>query len=300
MTIRKVPGRSLESQIPTTTRQGCYNLMGQVEFPLRLEIAKEYDPSAIRFLVNGIREFPRSFAKTQKTLFIHPDANMPEPPAPLRDIYWLCKLQLQAEGAKRSQVLCPLLRRKLAEYTRHLSHALGIEDLLGYSQALILIQCILALGEDDSNEYFEGTSVLLESVAERLWQQAPIQLPSSLSPRHAWLLAESVRRTIIVSLMLRSAYSLHTRNYSVRTPFVDALPFDVHTELWDDGSQQTWAKAGPGSHGEMMSLHEYSDALESGRVYDVSPFAALVLAACKGKEVSAITFPPPSSYIHGS
>lgn len=297
MTVRKAPQKSIESQTPLNFRQRNSTPMGQIKSPLRLEIAKEYDQSAIRFLVNGIREFPRSFAKSQKTLFIHPDVNASEPPAPIRDIHWLCKLQLQAEKAQRSQVLCPLLQRKLAEYTRHLSHALGIEELLGYSQALILTQCILALNEDDSNEYSEGTSVLLEWVAERLWQQAPIQLPSSLSPRHAWLLAESVRRTIIVSLMLRSAYSLHTRNYSVRTPFVDALPFDVHMELWEDGSQQAWGKADTGSHGAMMSLHEYSDALEHGRVYDVSPFAALILAACKGKEVSAITFPPASSYI---
>ncbi|KAJ5989013.1 hypothetical protein N7481_004223 [Penicillium waksmanii] len=173
----------------------------------------------------------------------------------------------------------------------------GNEELLGYSQALILTQCILALNEDESNEYFEGTSVLLEWVAERLWQQAHIQLPPSLSPRHAWLLAESVRRTIIVSLMLRSAYSLHTRNYSVRTPYVDVLSFDVHMELWDNGSQQAWAEADTGSRAAMMPVNEYSDALEHGRVFDVSPFAALILAACKGKEVSGKPFPPVSSYI---
>jgi hypothetical protein len=63
---------------------------------------------------------------------------------------------------------------------------------------------------------------MLAGVAGKLWQQAPIQLPQGLSPRHAWLLAESVRRTINVCFMLHSAYSLSTRNYSVRTPFVDS------------------------------------------------------------------------------
>ncbi|EKV07446.1 hypothetical protein PDIG_73070 [Penicillium digitatum PHI26] len=35
---------------------------------------------------------------------------------------------------------------------------------------------------------------MLAGVAGKLWQQAPIQLPRALSPRSAWLFAESVRR----------------------------------------------------------------------------------------------------------
>jgi hypothetical protein len=97
--------------------------------------------------------------------------------------------------------------------------------------------------------------------------------------------------------MLRSAYSLKTRNYSARTPFVEALPFDVRTNMWDDDSQHTWGDADTGSPDPMISLREYSDAMESGQVYDVTPFGALILAACEGKEVSAIPFPPQSNYI---
>jgi len=278
-------------------RQWPNKLSSQILPPLRLEIGKEYSKSTIRFLVNGIRDLPRSYAQSQKTLFIHPEMHGIETPMPLRDVHWLCKLHVQAEQAKRAQDLSPLLRRKLTEYARRLSGALGIEDLLGYSQALVLIHCALALSEDDRNEYCDKTSTMLEWIAERLWQQAPTQLPSSLSPKRAWLLAESVRRTIITSLMLRSAYSLHKRNYSVRTPFVDALPFDTRLTLWDNGSENEWNDLDSASNNSMISLHEYSNALEHGRVHDVTPFSALILAACKGKEISAIPFPPTRPYV---
>jgi hypothetical protein len=162
---------------------------------------------------------------------------------------------------------------------------------------LLLIQCILALNEDDHTQYSECVGTILEGIGTRLWEQAPVQLPPTFSRRHAWLLAESVRRTIIVSLMLRSAYSLKTRNYSARTPFVDALPFDVRTELWDEDSENTWANDYADSLDSMVSLHEYSDALERGQVYNVPPFGALILAACKGVEVSAIPFPPQNNYL---
>lgn len=274
-------------------------ICNQIQPPLRLEIGKEYNKSTIRFLVNGIRDLPRSYAQGRKTLFIHPEVYESETPTPLRDVNWLCKLHVQAEQADRARDLSPLLRRKLTEYARRLSGALGIEELLGYSQALILIHCVLSLSEEARNEYSDTTSTMLEWIAQRLWQQAPTQLPSSLSPKRAWLLAESVRRTIITSLMLRSAYSLHTRNYSVRTPFVDALPFDTRLILWDQDSDKEWRDFDSTSHHSMISLHEYSDALEHGRVYDVTQFSALILAACKGKEISAVPFPPTRTYVVG-
>lgn len=47
----------------------------------------------------------------------------------------------------------------------------------------------------------------------------------------------------------------------------------------------------------MTSLHEYSRAMERGSVHNIEPFGALILAACKGKGVSTITFSPTSTYI---
>lgn len=71
----------------------------------------------------------------------------------------------------------------------------------------------------------------------------------------------------------------------------------MRTNLWDGDPEQVGAGLDSSYNDAMISLHEYSDALENGRVYDVAPFAALILAACKGKEVSAIPFPPVRSYV---
>lgn len=265
--------------------------------PLRLEIAKEYDGAAIRFLVNGLRAFTNTFAETCKTTFVHPDLYVSGLPASIREMQLLCKLHVQADHQRRTTELFPLLQRRSAELHRRFKQSLSFDELLGCSQALLLVQCILALdGGGDPDQYSENISVMLDGIAIRLWEQAPVQLPPTLSRRHAWLMAESVRRTIIVSLMLKSAYSLNKRNYSVRTPFVDALPFDVRTNLWDDDSDATWAVEAPESPDSMISLHGYSDALESGRFRNVPPFGALILAACKGREISSIPFPPPVPY----
>ncbi|CAG7925172.1 unnamed protein product [Penicillium olsonii] len=266
---------------------------------LRLEIAKEYDPNIIRFLVSGLRDLPVQFAESQKTHFIHPHLYRNGLPTAVREVHNICRLSMQIGQTERTSfTLLSILRQQAAHICRRLSHAATFEELLGYSQALVLIQCILILNEDASaSSYSEAVSEMLAGVAGKLWQQAPIQLPQALSPRHAWLLGESVRRTIIVCFMLRSAYSLKTRNYSVRTPFIDALPFDLRTNLWDDDSESSWQHALPESSGSMVSMHEWSDGMAAGRVHDVSAFSALILAACKGQAVSRIPFPPVESYM---
>mgnify|MGYP002718584132 FL=1 len=285
------PKRSIANMTPTP----------QIQTPLRLEIAKEYDPNIVRFLVVGLRNLPVKFAEKRKTLFIHPDLYTKGLPTPIREIHNICRLHMQTHQTGRVSVtLLSMLRQNSADLCRRLSHAATFEELLGCSQALVLNQCMLVLREDGNIcPYSEAISVMLARVAVKLWQQAPIQLPGTFSPRYAWLLAESVRRTIIVCFMLRSAYSLNTRNYSVRTPFIDSLPFDLRTNLWDENSERAWQDALTGSGDSMVSLHEWSDGLVAGRVHDVSCFSGLILAACKGQAVSSIPFPPVHSYIDG-
>ncbi|KAJ5892106.1 uncharacterized protein N7473_008334 [Penicillium subrubescens] len=269
----------------------------QIYAPLPLEIAKEYDQSAIRFLVNGLREYPTAFVKGYKTDFIHPDIYKSGLPAAIRDTHAICKVYAQHDPQGDSCDIFRLLRTQSNKIHRQIARSSTFEELLGCTQALILIQCILALDRDPLTQYSETTSAMLEKLAKRLWEQAPVLLPSTLSPRQAWLFAESVRRTIIVSLMIRSAHSLKTRNYSVRTPFVDSLPFDIRTALWDATSDHSWTELNSESPDSMISLHGYSYAMERARVHDIGNFGALILAACRGKEVSRIPYPPMNSYM---
>ncbi|PLB45003.1 hypothetical protein P170DRAFT_479534 [Aspergillus steynii IBT 23096] len=265
---------------------------------LSLEIVKGYDPDVIRFLDEGIRNFPVMFAENMKTMFIHPDLfEESSPPAAIREVHALCKLHVTATRADAVS-LAPLLRRKSAQLQRQVNHTANFDELLGCIQALLLIQCILILDEDDTEAipYSETVSTMLVDLAERLWQQAPIQLPNTLSPKRAWLFAESVRRTIIVGYLLRSVYSLKKRNYSVRNPFIDSLPFDVRVSLWDEDSAEVWSGVMSESWNSIMSLHQYSAMMENGQVHGIPPFGALILAACKGKTASDVQYPALSSY----
>ncbi|OGM40504.1 hypothetical protein ABOM_010640 [Aspergillus bombycis] len=265
--------------------------------PLPLVIMKGYDADIISFLIAGMRSFPTEFAKNMKTDFIHPDLyQSSEASTVLQNVRTLCRLHSQARQGDNTTSLTPLLQQHCAELLRKSGRPASFQELLACIQSLLILQCLLILDEKtDLGPYSETISTMLSNVGRRLWQKAPTQLSHTMSPREAWLFAESVRRTIIVAFMLRSVYSLLKRNYSVRTPFVDSLPFDVRTTLWDtdDG---VWDDATPVSLENMVSLQQYSSLLESGAVYGISPFSALILAACKGKAVSDVPYPPVAGY----
>ncbi|KAE8156389.1 hypothetical protein BDV40DRAFT_293561 [Aspergillus tamarii] len=232
-----------------------------------------------------------------KTQFIHPDlCQNHEASTVFQNAQSLCKLHAQASQEDNTTALNPLLQQHCAELLRKSGRPASFQELLAIIQSLLILQCLLILDErTDDGPYSETVSTMLSNVGRRLWQQAPIHLSHTLSPRDAWLFAESVRRTIIVAFMLRSVYSLLKRNYSVRTPFVDSLPFDVRTPLWD-ADHEAWNNATPASLENMVSLQQYSTLLESGAVHGISPFSALILAACKGKAVSDIPYPHVTGY----
>ena len=259
-----------------------------------MEMPKTHDGDIVRFLIDGMRMLPITFAQQMKTLFIHPEIyGSSSHSALVQEIYTLCK---SYESHAPSPLLIHTLRRKSIDIHRQASRASSFEDLLICVQALILTHCILAFDDYENDFYSETTSNMLTGLAWRLWEQAPIQLPQVLSRKRAWLFAESVRRTIIIAYMLCSTYSLGKRSFSVRTPFVEALPFDVRTTLWDEPGDGEWEEADVSSPVAMVSLREYSDMLASGCVHGVPYFGSLILAVCKGMPASRVAFPPMHAY----
>ncbi|KAK9311596.1 transcription factor gsfR2 [Lipomyces starkeyi] len=255
-------------------------------YPLRVEIIKTRDRAIIRYLVNGMRFFPIMFAKDMKTPFFHPQLYQSCLPAPVRDIQAVCALYLANDRQYIPESVFRILRHTVTDLLQQAKQPRSFEWLLACVQALILGQCIWLFGGDENERDAESTNDIFVGLAHRLWLEAPVHLPNSLSPWRAWLFAESVRRTVIISYVLQGTYSLTRRKYSIRTPFVDAMPFDVRTWLWDSSSEEAWEEAASNVPLPLVSLHEYTDILEGGSVRETSLFERLILAACRGKETS--------------
>jgi hypothetical protein len=107
----------------------------------------------------------------------------------------------------------------------------------------------------------------------------------------AWLLAESVRRTILVSHILQTSYSLYKDGFSIHTLSSEALPFDMRNILWDSTAAETSELSCFAASPMLVSLGEYTRLWNEGKITgNVSPLENLILAVCKGEEYSSSAF----------
>jgi hypothetical protein len=129
---------------------------------------------------------------------------------------------------------------------------------------------------------------LLKVWAVKLYQSVPTYLPASMSPRQAWILAESCRRTIHMCHMVSGLYSMLKFGCFTLTLFVEALPLHRNGHLWDDSLyfNQTSSEAGPSAprldEGNLISYRELTDLWEEGQFRQPRLFEEMLIAACKG------------------
>ena len=242
------------------------------------------DNGTVQYIFMHLASFPTMFAKHGRTPFIDLQIYDDSLPESIQDTWSIC-----ASAVTSSSVNKALLNHSLDSKTVQLIYsakdAASFADLLASLQALILalIMRLFTCNLGDSL----SVGALLDTLGKltfRLWQQAPARIPASLTPRQAWLFAESVRRTILTSHLLRGTWSVFSRGYFLHTAFVEALPFDVRTSLWDSLSDPVQWPAIANFGTKMVSYREYTDMWECGQIHGATKFGTLLLVACKGKD----------------
>ncbi|RGP73914.1 1-aminocyclopropane-1-carboxylate synthase 1 [Fusarium sporotrichioides] len=230
------PLRVHESNIVSKTKSTGVRIFN----PLHLEVVRVFDSGTLHQLSDILQGFPAEFADDNKTAFIHSGIYSPCLPPQLQHVRDICfSYQIGGEylATHRLDALRSTIRRLLRSATRTSSFG----DTLAHAQAITLAQIVrLLVCKDTSEDQVERDNEDMWALTHQLWQHAPIQLPSTLSPWQAWLFSESVRRTIMVCNILLAVYSSLKRGYTMHSLCVEALPFDVRTHLWDAGTEEDW------------------------------------------------------------
>ncbi|KAF5599016.1 hypothetical protein FPANT_3619 [Fusarium pseudoanthophilum] len=260
-----------DSRPPDLVRLNNFRVMArqmnnglQIFNPLHQEIVRVFDQATLHHLSDILQSFPSQFVEHGKTSFIHSalyDPSLPPPLKEVRDVCYSYHIAGDYLASSRLSALRFTIRRLLRLSKRTSTFA----DTLAYAQAISLAQIIRLLECHDTNEDdIERDNEEMWALTHQLWQHAPTQLPSSLSPWKAWLFSENVRRTIMVCNILLAVYSSLKRGYTMHSLCVEALPFDVRTRLWDADSERAWEAAAwkvPGPH--LVTLSQFTELQRS-------------------------------------
>lgn len=211
--------------------------------PLHLEVVRVFDQTSLHRLSDILQSFPAEFAEHNTTAFIHPGIYNTGLPPQLKEARDIC-YSFQVGGNYLANHRLNTLRSTIRRLLRSATQVPSFPETLAYAQSITLAQIIRLLSStDQDSDQIERDNEDMWALTHTLWQNAPTQLSSTLSPWQAWLFSESVRRTIMVCNILLAVYSSLKRGYTIHSLCVEALPFDLRTQLWDVRTEEEWEVA---------------------------------------------------------
>ncbi|KAI0196834.1 hypothetical protein EV127DRAFT_89293 [Xylaria flabelliformis] len=252
----------------------------QIYNTLRLEVVRTFDPTTVEGQINILQSFPLKYAWCGSNAFIHPYAYGSQSPAPLSDVSSILGAICGMEAEYPYIPVAQMIKFKI----RHLLHlgarASSYTELVSCVQAIVLLH-IFRLSHRDLEDDLDHENWAIWVLTHQMWERAPTQLSSSLSPWRAWLFAESVRRTLLVCNILLGVYGVLKRGYAVRHLCIETLPFDLRTQLWDADSEESWRAAASynGSANPLVSFRQFKSVRKS--CLSDSPFENLLCLSFK-------------------
>jgi hypothetical protein len=188
------------------------------------------DPEAVRFILAEMRLFPSRVREGKTTPFTH------------------------------ASILDPILRKYIdsadcggdsdfhALDTTAGSVSMALPDLVAATQALILRLIAHAFRAEDravqpQPKHIKTSFHLLTRWRTRLWKSGFRGLSDTPPPSawHSWILAESVRRTILMAYLVEGTYCAWRAGWCTHQLFVYALPFSARGRLWLAETEKEWA-----------------------------------------------------------
>lgn len=156
-------------------------------------------------------------------------------------------------------------------------------------QSLVIYQ-IIRLFDPDMHlcQSAEKDNSLLEIWSAHLWKRSFTDPPSFHSPYEKYVFNESLRRTIIMSVFTRCAWSVLTKGgLADQVPVLARLPFYNDLEAWRCMPAE-WERRYEGVVDEeeegLVTYGEWAVQWDGQRDVELDPFGRLLLATCLGKQ----------------
>jgi hypothetical protein len=254
-------------------------------------VVMRMDSATVSYMRQYLMNVPGEFVKTGGTTFLHPRMYPEGLPPLLQAVFSLSSMHVQSTPSHQP-LISHVTSNTVGELLRTTNSIHTFNSILEFVQALILLE-ILTLFFPCSQilrQQAEARLPLLKSWTYRLYQSVPSSLPATMSWYQAWIFAESVRRTIHVSHMIQGIYSMVTKGQYALTLFVEALPVNRSSFLWDIKPTKYGMRCIQDKRDvlacipkpDLISYRELTDKWDRGETIPIGRMEELLLIACKG------------------
>ncbi|KNG84658.1 hypothetical protein ANOM_006126 [Aspergillus nomiae NRRL 13137] len=245
------------------------------------------DKWSTKQLLQSIKSYPRMFARSRKAPFIHHrlyDVYLPEA---IQDAFTV-SVSYYNRTPETEDTIFRILEAKTANLLNQHHPENTLEEFLAAVQALLIFHII---------QLFDG-DIRQRSLAEqnmdtlRAWTMRLQVRASELGPAptwREWILAESVRRTVIVSILIEGLYSVLKVGHCTIVRALSVLPFTSGAALWDVTTDASWLAQSHRLGSDTVLYGDFARAFENGRVLGkLDAFEKTLLAPCLGERYREI------------
>lgn len=234
----------------------------------------------IDFCVSQLKKWISSFVLYNQTPFIHMLSYQDESPVVYQDVLSICSLYMHETQRNRSMVF-RILDLKIASLMQQSTTWVAIEEFLLGLQALLLYQIIRIFdGDIRQRANAERSFAIMDTWTVRLHQNyADAEQRSCDEPHKNWILIESIRRTMMVSVFVRDLFAGMKEGVCHLVPLMTNLPVSTHGRLWNTADQELWKSS---SNSEcLVTYGDFVVAWNSGAAVDVEDYEKILLVACR-------------------
>jgi hypothetical protein len=251
--------------------------------PRKSVLAGEIYQDRVIYAVKWLKSLPGRFVGEGQTPFIHKTLYGLHPPHAIQDILGACALYTQKNEANQGLVYRNLTQQadRLVE---NYANSSALEQLASV-QVLALLQII---------RFFDG-DIRQRADAERTeplfheWiRQLQHRLKGSDSESRtgdswkSWLVAESLRRTVIMGYTLQGFYCFLKNGWDDSHHEFNELSFYAQRALWTAASESQWQSALEKRPALLIRFKQWNEDISSATPADIDDLGMVMMALIKG------------------
>jgi hypothetical protein len=239
-----------------------------------------------QWVINELKRCPRDLAMRGETLFLHKELYRSVMPAAIRTALGLSATYCLLNESNR-HVMFQAIDAEVFDLLQTPSMSIvddggmTLIEELARLQALMVYQMIRMYdGGLEQRALVDLQRGIMTTRALQLLRRSRAERDNDHG-WHAWIIAESIRRTVLTVYMFYAVYSIAMHGFCIDFPTISKLPVSRSPELWHSGAvhpPQRWSN----EMEQTLSYEDYTEAWLVSPHVTLLPFEKFLVVPCKG------------------
>ncbi|KFA70702.1 hypothetical protein S40288_07603 [Stachybotrys chartarum IBT 40288] len=230
-----------------------------------------------QWVVKELKYSPATLVQFGESTFIHKSLYQDALPPSIRTAFGICAAHLTVPQAN-TRLFFRSLEAEAAELLKSTMSGTIPEELSKLQAAALYLIIGLLHGGVEERVHVERQERRLMMMGLRLLRRADQELNHAELKWETWILAESIRRTVMVIFLVYGLYSLSKDGICCGFPTMGVLPVSTSASSWI--SEGSYAR-NP-SPNATTTYGDFTQGWVASPARKLEPFEKLLLVACKG------------------